>query len=99
LPVASTLDVDSLSEEDLIAFDASTAFTLLSPTKLLTLEQRFKREADAAFVEAKRSMVSSVASVPLWMYGALAILGWNEAMAILFNPIYFALMVVGLASA
>jgi hypothetical protein len=33
------------------------------------------------------------------MYGALAILGWNEAMAILFNPIYFALLVVGLASA
>lgn len=99
LPAASTLDHDHLSEEDLIAFDASTAFTLLSPTKLLSLEQRFKREADAAFVEAKRSMVSSVASVPLWMYGALAILGWNEAMAILFNPIYFALVLVGLASA
>lgn len=87
------------TEEDLIAFDSSTAFTLLSPTKLLNLESRFKRDADAAYVEAKRSMVSSVAQVPLWMYGALAVLGWNEAMAILFNPIYFALLLVAGASA
>ncbi|OCF39288.1 protein SEY1 [Kwoniella heveanensis CBS 569] len=86
-------------ESDPTPFDPSTAFVLLSPTKLLSLETRFKREADAAYVEAKRSMVSSVAQVPLWMYGVLVVLGWNEAMAVLFNPLYFAMLLVLGASA
>jgi hypothetical protein len=65
----------------------------------MALESRFKRDADAAFVEAKRSMVSSVAQVPLWMYGALVVLGWNEAMSVLFNPLYFAMILILGASA
>ena len=85
-----SFDIDA----DPISFDASTAFNLLSPTKLVSLETRFKRDADAAYVEAKRSMVSSVAQIPLWMYGVLVALGWNEAMAVLFNPLYFAVLLV-----
>ncbi|WWC69983.1 protein SEY1 [Kwoniella pini CBS 10737] len=86
----STFDIES----DPIPFDPSTAFVLLSPTKILSIESRFKREADAAYVEAKRSMVSSVAQIPLWMYGILIVLGWNEAMTVLFNPLYFAMILV-----
>jgi hypothetical protein len=33
------------------------------------------------------------------MYGALAVLGWNEAMAVLFNPLYFAMLLILGASA
>jgi len=33
------------------------------------------------------------------MYGVLVVLGWNEAMAVLFNPLYFAMLLVGLAAA
>jgi len=86
-------------ETDATLFDPSTAFTLLSPTKIVSLESRFKRDADAAYVEAKRSLVSSVAQIPLWMYGVLVVLGWNEAMTVLFNPLYFAMMLVLAASA
>ncbi|ORX35730.1 RHD3/Sey1 [Kockovaella imperatae] len=82
------------ADADPVSFDASTALNLLSPAKLVSLETRFKRDADAAYVEAKRSMVSSVAQIPLWMYGVLVALGWNEAMAVLFNPLYFAMLLV-----
>lgn len=85
-------------ESDPSPFDPSTAFNLLTATKLLSLESRFKRDADAAYVEAKRSMVSSVAQIPVWMYGVLVVLGWNEAMAVLFNPLYFAMLLVLAAS-
>lgn len=95
LPEPDALDVDLDPE----AFDPTTAWTLVSPTRLRGLEARFKREADAAYVEAKRSMVSSIAQVPLWMYGALVVLGWNEAMTVLFNPLYFALLLVAAAGA
>lgn len=99
LPDPSTSGTDNDPDADFAPFDPSTAFILLSPTKLMTLESRFKRDADAAYVEAKRSMVSSVAQVPIWMYGALAVLGWNEAMAVLFNPLYFAMILILGASA
>lgn len=98
LPVLPTSDALDLTDDN-AAFDPETAFTLLSPTKVLALESRFRREADATFVEAKRSMVSSVAKIPVWIYGAMVVLGWNEAMAVLFNPIYFAMLAVLGASA
>jgi len=97
LPPVESADPDPSA--DASPFDPSTAFQLLTPTKLMALESRFKRDADAAFVEAKRSMVSSVAQVPLWMYGALVVLGWNEAMSVLFNPLYFAMILILGASA
>ncbi|KAL1411658.1 Dynamin-like GTPase that mediates homotypic ER fusion [Vanrija albida] len=87
------------AEHDAAAFDPDTALVLVTPTRLNSLESRFKREADAAFVEAKRSMVSSVSQIPYWMYGLLVVLGWNEAMAVLFNPLYFAMLVVLIATA
>ena len=59
---------------------------------------RFRKDADAFYVEAKRSTVSSVAQIPYWMYGLLVFLGWNEAMVVLFNPIYFTLLLLAAAS-
>lgn len=75
-------------------FDLPDALTILSETKKLDIEQRFRKDADAYYVEAKRSTVSSVASIPLWMYGVLVVLGWNEFMVVLFNPLYFAMLAV-----
>jgi hypothetical protein len=79
-------------------FDFPSTLIIFSETKKLDLENRFRRDADAYYVEAKRSVVSSVAQIPLWMYGVLLVLGWNEAMYVLFNPLYLLLLVL-LASA
>jgi hypothetical protein len=73
-------------------FDFATSLVLLSETKQLDLTSRFRRDADAYYVEAKRSTVSSVAQIPYWMYGVLVVLGWNEAMMVIFNPLYFAIL-------
>lgn len=56
--------------------------------KQADLTSRFKKVADAVYVDAKRSTVSSVASIPLYFYGLLLVLGWNELLALLRNPIY-----------
>ena len=72
---------------------------MFTETKALDLSTKFRRDADAYYVEAKRSTVSSVAQIPYWMYGVLVVLGWNEAMAVLFNPMYFAFLLIALASA
>ncbi|OBZ70637.1 Protein SEY1 [Grifola frondosa] len=88
---------DSLSTSE--DFDFPSTLIVFSETKALDLSSRFRKDADAYYVEAKRSTVSSVAQIPYWMYGVLVVLGWNEAMYILFNPLYFALLLILLATA
>ncbi|KAI0358523.1 root hair defective 3 GTP-binding protein [Trametes cingulata] len=88
---------DSLTNSE--EFDFPSTLVVFSETKALDLTNRFRRDADAFYVEAKRSTVSSVAQIPYWVYGLLVVLGWNEAMVILFNPFYFAMLLVLLASA
>ncbi|KAL1746547.1 RHD3/Sey1 [Schizophyllum fasciatum] len=87
---------DSLTQED---FDFEATLTVFSETKTMDLTNKFRRDADAYYVEAKRSTVASVAQIPVWMYGVLVVLGWNEAMAVLFNPMYFTLLLISLVSA
>ena len=80
----------SPSDEDV---DFTSTLVVFSETKCVDLSNRFRRDADAYYVEAKRSTVSSIAQVPYWMYAVMVVLGWNEAMLVLFNPLYFILMI------
>ncbi|EMD37674.1 hypothetical protein CERSUDRAFT_114317 [Gelatoporia subvermispora B] len=80
-------------------FDFPSTLIIFSETKALDLGNRFRRDADAYYVEAKRSTVSSIAQIPYWMYGVLVVLGWNEAMVVLFNPLYFAMLICLAATA
>ncbi|KAG8900267.1 Dynamin-like GTPase that mediates homotypic ER fusion [Tulasnella sp. 403] len=84
-PPPSLANSDEVDQD----FDFVASLTVLSETKQMDINSRFRRDADAYYVEAKRSIVSSVAQIPVWMYGVLIVLGWNEAMFVLFNPLYF----------
>lgn len=74
-------------EED--EFDFTASLKVFTETRKADLDARFRKEADAYYVEAKRSMVSSIAQVPFWIYGVMAVLGWNEFIAIISSPVYF----------
>ncbi|KAG9024686.1 Dynamin-like GTPase that mediates homotypic ER fusion [Tulasnella sp. JGI-2019a] len=86
----------SSSEEIDSDFDFTSTKVIFSETKQMDIQSRFRRDADAFYVEAKRSIVSSVAQIPMWMYAVLVVLGWNEAMMVLFNPLYFTLLLIAL---
>ncbi|KAI9790118.1 MAG: Dynamin-like GTPase that mediates homotypic ER fusion [Piccolia ochrophora] len=68
--------------------------TILSETKRQDLIVRFKKTADGVYVEAKRSAIGGVAQVPLYFYGLLLALGWNEIVAVLRNPVYFVFLIL-----
>lgn len=101
-PKDSSLEFSLPNETDLTAadgdFDFEESLVVFSETKQLDLTARFRKEADAYYVEAKRSTVSSVAQIPLWMYGVLVVLGWNEAMTVLFNPMLFTFLIMAVAA-
>ncbi|KAK2752444.1 Dynamin-like GTPase that mediates homotypic ER fusion [Arachnomyces sp. PD_36] len=66
--------------------------TILSDAKKQDLTVRFKKTADGVYVEAKRSAIGGMTQVPLYFYGILLALGWNEIIAVLRNPAYFFLI-------
>ncbi|KAI8337352.1 RHD3/Sey1 [Choanephora cucurbitarum] len=69
-------------------FDFNQSLKVISEAKQIDIANRFKRESDAFYLEAKRSVVSTTAKVPTWVIGLMVVLGWNEFMAIVKNPLY-----------
>ncbi|GJJ68409.1 protein SEY1 [Entomortierella parvispora] len=82
---------EEFSLESTDDFDFDQSLRVLSETRQQELTTQLKRKTDASFVEAKRSVVSTQVKVPYWVGVALIILGWNEFMAILMNPLYLSL--------
>ena len=87
---AAPASVDPKDEEDLTPIGGvdeeegkslEEEMTILSEAKRQDLVVRFKKTADGVYVEAKRSAIGGVAQVPLYFYGLLLALGWNEIVA------------------
>ncbi|KAF1926671.1 GTP-binding protein Sey1 [Didymella exigua CBS 183.55] len=100
--------VSSADEEDLApigGLDDDEGRTLedetvvLSDTKQADLLVRFKKTADGVYVEAKRSAIGGMTQVPLYFYGLLLALGWNEIVAVLRNPVYFIFLILAAVGA
>ncbi|KAL8748026.1 MAG: hypothetical protein Q9190_000176 [Brigantiaea leucoxantha] len=68
--------------------------TMLSDAKRQDITVRFKKTADGVYVEAKRSAIGGITQVPLYFYGLLLALGWNEIVAVLRNPVYFIFLIL-----
>ena len=66
--------------------------TVISDARCADLSTRFKKTADGVYVEAKRSAIGGITQVPLYFYGLLLVLGWNEIVAVLRNPLYFIML-------
>ncbi|KAG9919959.1 root hair defective 3 GTP-binding protein, partial [Aureobasidium melanogenum] len=84
--------IGGVDEEDGKTLDEE--MTVLSDAKKQDLSVRFKKTADGVYVEAKRSAIGGVTQVPLYFYGLLLALGWNEIVAVLRNPLYFVFLIL-----
>jgi len=83
--VASTLSMSPSNVDPL-------TLIVIPASKLEPLRDRFRREADALYLEAKRSIVATTARIPSWMIVVMFLLGWNELIAVLSNPTYFIML-------
>ncbi|CAN6614611.1 protein Sey1p [Trichomonascus vanleenenianus] len=86
-----------------VEFDADEEIpnfsTRLSDSKKAEVIAKFKRLADTAFVEAKRSTTQSATQIPWYMFVLLVLLGWNEFMAVLRNPFLFMFVIMAAGGA
>lgn len=91
-------DVPLPDSDDVDEADATSEFAQRIPDgRVNDLAARFRQQAAAMFVDAKRSAASSATHVPFFIYVVIAVLGWNEFMAVLRNPllILFVLLLAG----
>ncbi|EGW32675.1 uncharacterized protein SPAPADRAFT_72037 [Spathaspora passalidarum NRRL Y-27907] len=87
----SAHDDDDDDEED----EEHTCFAeIMSEGEKAELLAKFKKEIDAKFVENKRAIVQSVTQIPYYIYIIILVLGWNEFLAVIRNPLFFALCLV-----
>lgn len=83
---------DDSDDEDL---DEPLKFSeILSESDKLIILNKFKKEVDAKYVETKRSLIQHVTQIPYYIYLIIVILGWNEFMAIIRNPVFFTLLLL-----
>jgi hypothetical protein len=90
----STASIDPAAAAQDSDFSFTDSLTLLTPSAQSSLVSRFRKESDAYYLEAKRSMVASRAQIPVWIYGVLVLLGWNEFIAVIRSPIYFTMLLL-----
>ncbi|TID31333.1 hypothetical protein CANINC_000044 [Pichia inconspicua] len=84
-------------ESDVDDSESRNRFTiLLSPKEQAKVMQRFKKESDALYLDAKRAMIASKTSIPFYIWIIILVLGWNEFMAVLGNPILCVIILVGI---
>lgn len=67
---------------------------LLTSRQQNKVRDRFKRESDAIYIDAKRSIISNISSIPYYIYLIILVLGWNEFMMILRNPLLITLTIL-----
>ncbi|KAK5552853.1 Dynamin-like GTPase that mediates homotypic ER fusion [Exophiala xenobiotica] len=84
--------IGGVDEEEGKSLEEET--TILTEAKRQDLTVRFKKAADGVYVEAKRSAIGGMTQVPLYFYGLLLALGWNEIVAVLRNPVYFIFLIL-----
>ena len=60
----------------------------MTSTKAKTIAERFKKHAEAVFVETKRALPTAKTHIPPWILVLLLVLGWREILAVLKNPLY-----------
>ncbi|KAI8637905.1 RHD3/Sey1 [Parasitella parasitica] len=97
IPLFAKIDLKDHSDFEIASnddFDFGQSLVILSEAKQIDISNRFKRESDAFYLEAKRSVVSTTAKIPTWAIGAMVFLGWNEFMTIIRNPLYMVLFVL-----
>lgn len=75
--------------------EAGTFSRIVTEQEKQQVLKLFKKETDARYVETKRLLMQHVTQIPYYIYLVILVLGWNEFMAVLRNPFFFMLVLMG----
>ncbi|GAV53004.1 hypothetical protein ZYGR_0AI02860 [Zygosaccharomyces rouxii] len=56
--------------------------------------QQFRRQINLMVLDSKRSIIKTTTAIPIWMYILVVVLGWNEFVMVLRNPLLVTLVLL-----
>ncbi|AQZ17071.1 SEY1 (YOR165W) [Zygosaccharomyces parabailii] len=81
--------------EDELGIEHSRHFAhILNELQKEKVLQSFKRQINLTVLDSKRSIIKTTTSIPLWVYALIVVLGWNEFMMVLRNPLFVTLALI-----
>lgn len=84
----------SLDDEDLDSENEASFAQILDDKDQDFVIKKFKKEIDAQFIETKRLIIQHITQIPYYIYIIILLLGWNEFMAVVRNPLLFSLLLI-----
>lgn len=89
---------DVYYEDDSGVYHTHRFAHILSETQKEKVLQHFRRQINITVLDSKRSIITSATHVPVWIYAVIAVLGWNEFMMIIRNPLFVTLLLISVVS-
>ncbi|SMN22979.1 similar to Saccharomyces cerevisiae YOR165W SEY1 GTPase with a role in ER morphology [Maudiozyma saulgeensis] len=86
-------------EDDLGIYHLERFAHIINEIQKEKILRQFRRQINLSVLDAKRSMITTTTHIPIWVYALLVVLGWNEFMMILRNPLLITLLLLGVVSA
>ncbi|CCH61377.1 hypothetical protein TBLA_0E03230 [Henningerozyma blattae CBS 6284] len=82
---------DDIYQDEFGIYHSQKFSHILNELQKENILKKFRKQINLSVLDCKRSTVRSTTHVPIWMYALLVVLGWNEFMMILRNPLYVTL--------
>lgn len=87
-------DDDDMYEDEFGISHSQKFSHILSEVQKENVLKRFRRQINMSVIDSKRSTIKSTTHIPPWIYIVIVVLGWNEFMMIIRNPLYVTLLLL-----
>lgn len=85
---------DEYYEDELGIYHSRKFAHILTELQKEKVQQQFRRQINVSVLDSKRSILRTTTSIPIWIYIIIAVLGWNEFMMVIRNPLFVTLALV-----
>lgn len=86
-------------EDDLGVYHLERFAHIINEIQKEKISRQFKKQLNLCVIDAKRSIITTTTHIPIWVYALIVVLGWNEFMMVLRNPLLVTLVLLGAVGA
>lgn len=85
---------DEFYKDDVGIYHSKRFAHILNEIQKEKVLQQFRRQINVTVLDSKRSIIKTTTSIPVWIYIIIVVLGWNEFMMVIRNPLFVTLTLV-----
>lgn len=85
---------DEFYQDDMGIYHSRRFAHILNEVQKEKALQQFRRQINVTVLDSKRSIIKTTNSIPIWIYIIIVVLGWNEFMIVIRNPLFVTLTLI-----